>query len=115
MSPTTQPLVDVEDVRTRIDELLTRHVARLRTVLAAASDDADVLADAVAQILTGGKRLVDAGSDVLDVDEVRGRGAHAGSLRRRCADPPAEGEGAFLVTVEDADDEQLGAVTSGER
>ncbi|KQY24927.1 polyprenyl synthetase [Cellulomonas sp. Root485] len=57
MSPTTQPLVDVEDVRSRIDELLTRHVAQLRTVLAAASDDADVLADAVAQILTGGKRL----------------------------------------------------------
>lgn len=57
MSAATPALVDVEDVRTRIDELLTRHVAQLRTVLAAASDDADVLADAVAQMLTGGKRL----------------------------------------------------------
>ena len=34
-------LVDVEDVRTRIDAVLTSHVAQLRTVLAAASDDAD--------------------------------------------------------------------------
>lgn len=57
MSPATPSLVDVEDVRSRIDELLTRHVVRLRSVLSAASDDADVLADAVAQILTGGKRL----------------------------------------------------------
>ena len=57
MSAATPSLVDVEDVRPRIDELLTRHVAQLRTVLAAASDDADVLADAVAQILSGGKRL----------------------------------------------------------
>ena len=57
MSAATPTLVDVEDVRPRIDALLTRHVAQLRTVLAAASDDADVLADAVAQILTGGKRL----------------------------------------------------------
>jgi geranylgeranyl diphosphate synthase type I len=50
-------LVDVEDVRPRIDAVLTSHVAQLRTVLAAASSDADVLADAVAQILSGGKRL----------------------------------------------------------
>ncbi|WP_456824254.1 polyprenyl synthetase family protein [Cellulomonas sp. P5_E12] len=57
MSAATPALVDVEDVRPRIDALLTSHVAQLRTVLAAASDDADVLADAVAQILTGGKRL----------------------------------------------------------
>ncbi|KQR16369.1 polyprenyl synthetase family protein [Cellulomonas sp. Leaf334] len=57
MSPATPSLVDVEDVRPRIDELLTRHVASLRSVLSAASGDADVLADAVAQILTGGKRL----------------------------------------------------------
>ncbi|MBO3084182.1 polyprenyl synthetase family protein [Cellulomonas fengjieae] len=57
MSPATRSLVDVEDVRSRIDELLARHVAQLRTVLAAASDDADVLADAVAQMLSGGKRL----------------------------------------------------------
>ncbi|GEL96958.1 polyprenyl synthetase family protein [Cellulomonas terrae] len=57
MSPATPSLVDVEDVRTRIDEVLTRHVTSLRSVLCAASGDADVLADAVAQILTGGKRL----------------------------------------------------------
>ena len=57
MSPATPSLVDVEDVRPRVDELLTRHVAQLRTVLAAASTDADALADAVAQMLTGGKRL----------------------------------------------------------
>lgn len=57
MSSATPSLVDVEDVRSRIDELLTRHVTSLRSVLSAASDDADVLADAVAQILTGGKRL----------------------------------------------------------
>lgn len=57
MSAATPALVDVEDVRPRIDALLTSHVAQLRTVLASASEDADVLADAVAQILTGGKRL----------------------------------------------------------
>ncbi|WP_421734059.1 polyprenyl synthetase family protein [Cellulomonas sp.] len=57
MSTATPSLVDVEDVRPRIDAVLTSHVAQLRTVLSAASDDADVLADAVAQILTGGKRL----------------------------------------------------------
>jgi geranylgeranyl diphosphate synthase type I len=57
VSATTPNLVDVEDVRPRIDELLASHVAQLRTVLAAASADADVLGDAVAQMLTGGKRL----------------------------------------------------------
>lgn len=50
-------LVDVEDVRARVDAVLARHVTQLRTVLAAASDDADRLADAVAQMLSGGKRL----------------------------------------------------------
>ncbi len=57
MTAAPPALVDVEDVRARIDELLSRHVAQLRVVLAAASDDADVLVDAVAQMLRGGKRL----------------------------------------------------------
>jgi len=57
VSTATPSLVDVEEVRPRIDAVLTGHVAQLRTVLAASSDDADVLADAVAQILSGGKRL----------------------------------------------------------
>jgi len=57
VSLTTPALVDVEDVRTQVDAVLARHVAQLRTVLAAASDDADRLADAVAQMLSGGKRL----------------------------------------------------------
>ncbi len=57
MSAPTPSLVDVEDVRPRIDELLAQHVAQLRVVLAAASHDADVLADAVEQMLSGGKRL----------------------------------------------------------
>lgn len=57
MTPSTPALVDVEDVRARVDAVLARHVAQLRTVLAAASGDADRLADAVAQMLSGGKRL----------------------------------------------------------
>ncbi|WP_426592230.1 polyprenyl synthetase family protein [Cellulomonas sp. McL0617] len=57
MTPSTPALVDVEGVRARVDAVLARHVAQLRTVLAAASDDADELADAVAQMLSGGKRL----------------------------------------------------------
>jgi geranylgeranyl diphosphate synthase type I len=50
-------LVDVEDVRSHVDALLEAHVGRLRVVLASASDDADRLADAAAQMLSGGKRL----------------------------------------------------------
>lgn len=57
MSPQHPALVDVEDVRSRIDAVLARHVSQLRSVLAAASGDADRLADAVAQMLSGGKRL----------------------------------------------------------
>ncbi len=41
----------------RIDAVLARHVANLRTVLASAGDDAARLADAVEQMLSGGKRL----------------------------------------------------------
>ena len=56
--PHDPALVDVEDVRSRIDARADQRTSRqLRTVLAAASGDADVLADAVAQMLTGGKRL----------------------------------------------------------
>jgi len=40
-----------------VDALLTEHVARLREVLDQASPDAGRLADAVAQMLSGGKRL----------------------------------------------------------
>ena len=57
MTTSTIALVDVDDVRARVDAVLSRHVSQLRTVLAAASDDADRLADAVAQMLSGGKRL----------------------------------------------------------
>ena len=93
--PHDPALVDVEDVRSRIDELLTRHVARLRTVLAAASDDADVLADAVAQILTGGKRLRAAfcywswrAHGGQAGDRRGGRGAAGRAPRSSCSRPP---------------------------
>jgi len=68
-------LVDVEHVRDRVDAVLSRHVAQLRTVLAAASDDADRLADAVAQMLSGGKRLRAA----FCYWSWRAHGGHAGS------------------------------------
>ncbi|MFI2751903.1 polyprenyl synthetase family protein [Cellulomonas sp. P22] len=55
MSPTN--LVDVEDVRSRVDAVLASHVADLTVRLAASSSDAAPLADAVAQMLSGGKRL----------------------------------------------------------
>ncbi|GIG20533.1 geranylgeranyl pyrophosphate synthase [Cellulomonas chitinilytica] len=57
MSQDVPALVDVEDVRPRVDAILQQHVAQLRSVLAVASADADVLADAVEQMLSGGKRL----------------------------------------------------------
>ena len=57
MSQDVPALVDAEDVRPRVDAVLQQHVAQLRTVLAAASTDADVLADAVERMLSGGKRL----------------------------------------------------------
>lgn len=50
-------LVDVEDVRDRVDAALRRHVESLRPSLAAASADAGRLAAAVDQMLRGGKRL----------------------------------------------------------
>jgi geranylgeranyl diphosphate synthase type I len=50
-------LVDAEDVRARVDAALRRHVDALRPALASASADAGPLADAIEQMLTGGKRL----------------------------------------------------------
>jgi geranylgeranyl diphosphate synthase type I len=54
---TSAALVDVEDVRARVDEILAGRVAELRTVLGRAGSDADRLADAVVVMLSGGKRL----------------------------------------------------------
>ncbi|WHP18100.1 polyprenyl synthetase family protein [Cellulomonas sp. ES6] len=56
MSPTTA-LVDVEDLRPRVDALLTEHVAGLVPELAAAGAGAVPLAEALGQMLAGGKRL----------------------------------------------------------
>lgn len=57
MNPDAPSLVDVEDVRARVDSVLAGHVGELRSVLRAAGPDAEVLADAVARMLSGGKRL----------------------------------------------------------
>ncbi len=51
------PLVDAENVRTRVDAVLADHVEALRARLAQTSPDAAPLADAVEQMLSGGKRL----------------------------------------------------------
>ena len=50
-------LVDLEGLRAGVDALLAEHVAELRATLATVSADADRLADAVATMLSGGKRL----------------------------------------------------------
>lgn len=50
-------LVDVEDVRSGVDDALGAHVAALRARLASVGPDADRLADAVESMLRGGKRL----------------------------------------------------------
>ena len=50
-------LVDVEDVRTRVDAVLTGYVARLRELADGAGRDCAPLADAVDGMLAGGKRL----------------------------------------------------------
>lgn len=50
-------LVDRENLRAGVDAALTRHVARLRDVAAGVSAEAVTLADAVADMVTGGKRL----------------------------------------------------------
>ncbi|RYV50357.1 polyprenyl synthetase family protein [Pengzhenrongella frigida] len=55
--PTLNAPVDVEDVRRRVDALLAEHIAEQRPVLACLGVDSAVLADAVAEMLSGGKRL----------------------------------------------------------
>ena len=55
--PTRVSPVDVEDVRHRVDALLAAHIAEQRPVLAGLGADSTVLADAVAEMLSGGKRL----------------------------------------------------------
>ncbi len=54
---TAAALVDVEQVRPRVDALLAEHVAGERAVLTALGRDSAVLSDAVEQMLSGGKRL----------------------------------------------------------
>ncbi|MGV8978706.1 MAG: polyprenyl synthetase family protein [Cellulomonas sp.] len=50
-------LVDVEDVRAQVDAALALRIAELRGGLARSGGEADRLADAVAVMLSGGKRL----------------------------------------------------------
>ncbi|OIQ92837.1 octaprenyl-diphosphate synthase [mine drainage metagenome] len=50
-------LVEIEGVRAGVDAHLEAHVLALRPVLRALSPDAGELADAIAQMLSGGKRL----------------------------------------------------------
>lgn len=55
---TAEPaLVDLEDVRTHVDAVLADHVDRLRRELEPTGDDTAPLVDAVARMLSGGKRL----------------------------------------------------------
>ncbi|HEY0216011.1 MAG TPA: polyprenyl synthetase family protein [Cellulomonas sp.] len=56
MSPATA-LVDVEDLRARVDALLTEHLDRLEPELVGAGAGAAPLGDAVRAMLSGGKRL----------------------------------------------------------
>jgi len=57
VTPTPRALTDVDDVRGRIDALLDEYATRLRSTVVAIGTDAAPLADAVAQMLSGGKRL----------------------------------------------------------
>ena len=50
-------LVDVDDVRAHVDAALAQRIAELRGELARSGGEADRLADAVAVMLSGGKRL----------------------------------------------------------
>lgn len=54
---TTPALVDVEDLRSRVDALLAEHVAALVPELAEAGTGAAPLADGLGRMLGGGKRL----------------------------------------------------------
>jgi geranylgeranyl diphosphate synthase type I len=57
VTPDVPALVDVEDVRARVDALLEAYVGRLRARLATTGGRTDRLAEAAAQMLSGGKRL----------------------------------------------------------
>ncbi len=57
MSRSPAALVDVEQVRPRVDALLAEYVAAERGVLVGLGPDSAVLSDAVEQMLSGGKRL----------------------------------------------------------
>ena len=57
MHRTAAALVDVEQVRPRVDAVLAEYVAGERAVLTTLGPDSTVLSDAVAQMLSGGKRL----------------------------------------------------------
>ena len=57
MSLESRDLPDVEDVRARVDVLVAAHTSRLRSTLAQIGAGSEPLADAVEQMLSGGKRL----------------------------------------------------------
>ncbi|WNB84452.1 polyprenyl synthetase family protein [Cellulomonas sp. ATA003] len=57
MIRTAAALVDVEEVRPRVDALLAQYVSAERVVLTTLGPDSAVLTDAVTQMLSGGKRL----------------------------------------------------------
>ena len=54
---TAPALVDAEDLRTRVDALLTEHVEALLPELVASGTGAAPLAEALSHMLAGGKRL----------------------------------------------------------
>jgi len=57
VSRTAAALVDVEEVRPRVDAVLARYVDSERDLLTTFGPDSAALTDAVAQMLSGGKRL----------------------------------------------------------
>ncbi|HWJ86374.1 MAG TPA: polyprenyl synthetase family protein, partial [Cellulomonas sp.] len=57
MSHDPRTLTDVEAVRPRVDAFVAAHVDRMRALLATIGRDTEPLADAVDQMLSGGKRL----------------------------------------------------------
>ena len=57
MTPSPTAPIDLEDVRSSVDRLLAEHIAAQRPLLARLGADSAVLADAVEEMLSGGKRL----------------------------------------------------------
>jgi len=49
--------LDVDDLRPRVQSVLDEFVAEQRGVLSSVSEDLDPLADAIADLIAGGKRL----------------------------------------------------------